>query len=127
VQPGSFDFDRDVNLPVSGRTPAARQASATGAQHAAIVRSVHMRRLLRAFLGSGRLTIAEASALTGIKEGTVCSVWSRLEKVEWITGTETFRSYQSVTSGREVRQEYHTLTARGRDVAQQLEGEATCP
>lgn len=115
MQPG-LDFDRDVNLPVSGRTPVARQASATGAQAAAVVRGRRVVQLLAAFRAHGRLTIGEASTVTGIKESSVCSCWSRLEAVGWIEETGECRSY-TTSYGRVVRQAYHRLTARGREAA----------
>ena len=113
-----FDWTRAVDAPISGLTPAARHASATGAQHAAVVRGALMRAMLRAFVNYGpRLTIAEVAAHVGRQAHAVTSTWSRLEALGWIEGTGTFRSYRHPLSGRTIKQEYHQLTARGREVA----------
>lgn len=61
----ALDFDRDVNLPVSGRTPAARQASATGAQAAGRDRLV-LQRAYWDLLGThGALSDFEAARILG--------------------------------------------------------------
>ena len=51
IQQPAFPWDADVNLPISGKTPRSRHASATGARRAAIDRpslSVAYLELLRA-------------------------------------------------------------------------------
>lgn len=62
---GAIDWNLDVNLPVSGRTPAARHSSATGARRAARSRgavAVAYRQLL---IASGPLSDHEAAQVLG--------------------------------------------------------------
>lgn len=73
TQPG-FDWNADVALPVAGRTPDARQSSATGAQVAARTRgqvSLDYRRLL---IESGPLSDPEAAKALGRQLSSICSV-----------------------------------------------------
>lgn len=109
---GRFDFD---GLPISGADAGARHASASGAEAAAVPFSARASRLLAAFAKFGRLTIAQASEVTGIKESSVCSAWRALEKAGYIEGTREFYSY--TCHERIVRREYHRLTGDGKRVA----------
>jgi len=113
-----IDWTRDTNAPVSGRTPAARHASSTGAMAIAPKAGTLRARMLAAFRQHGKLTIAECAVITGIKETTVCARWKELETAGWIVGTATFQTYRA--SGRVVRREWHELTARGREIAESL-------
>lgn len=67
-----IDWDRDVNLPIAGRSPRSRHASATGAQRAAKDRGA----LSLAYLSLLRLkplTDHEAAAALGRYPGSICS------------------------------------------------------
>ena len=115
-QQPSIDFDADVNIPVSGSTPAARHASASGAAVQGVIRSQRMARILAAFSRYQKLTIAGCSIVTGMKEASVCSCWNALEhKLGWIEGTGTFERYSC--HGRIVKREIHVLTAAGKQAA----------
>lgn len=121
VAPNHILWDRDADCPAQGTTPAAQRASATGAMAAADWRATRIQQLLIAFLDHGpALTIAEAAVHMNVKEGSVCGPWNRAEhKLGWIEGTGRF--YQWTTrKGRPVTAEYHRLTARGREMAEQL-------
>ena len=67
AQPG-FDWSRDVSLPVSGRSPAARHASATGARMAAETRG----RLSRDYLA-----ILEQVGPTGLSDDEAADALGR--------------------------------------------------
>lgn len=111
-----FDFDADINAPISGRTPAARHASASGAAVQGVIRSQRMAKILAAFSRYQSLTIAGCAVITGMKESSVCSCWNALEhRLGWIEGTGTFERYTH--HGREVKREIHRLTAAGKQAA----------
>ncbi len=107
----SLNWDADISLPVSGSTPAARHASASGAQAAAVVFGGRASKVLAAFAKFGRLTIAQASEVTGLSIQSTCSVWAKLERAGYIVGTGEFYRYQ--VHGREVKREWHELTELG--------------
>jgi hypothetical protein len=70
---GRFDFDADVNLPVAGKTPRSRHASASGARRAARDRgalSVAYVNLLRT---CGPLTDNAAADALGRPLSSICS------------------------------------------------------
>lgn len=117
--PSGVTWSKDVEAPVSGVTPAARNASASGAQAASTWRNSYAQRLLLHFYKhpQKRLTIAEAAVLMGIKEGSITGPWNHLEhKLGWIVGTGENHTY-TTASGLTVHREYHTLTAEGRSAA----------
>lgn len=69
----AIDFSRDVNLPVAGRTPHARHASATGAAFAGERRgkvALEYRSLLKA---AGPLSDDEAARALGKRLSSICS------------------------------------------------------
>lgn len=68
-----LDWSRDVNLPVSGRTPAARHAGATGAQVAAKARGEVALAYRRLLIESGPQSDQEAAKALG---RLVCSMQS---------------------------------------------------
>lgn len=105
--------------PVSGNTPAARHASASGAMVASKYSGTRAQQIALWMLAKERLTITEAAVLLNTKEGNVCGPWSRLEHIGWITGTGEYFTWQS--SGRSVHREYHRLTPDGRAAALELQ------
>lgn len=117
-QPG-FDWNDDVNLPVSGLTPAAKEASASGARSVFEGYGDRITKVVTAFRTRGRLTIAEASGLCAMKESSICSVFGKLKKLGWIEGTGEFHEYEIKRSGRtwEIKREFQILTARGLEAA----------
>ena len=116
--PSGIAWRKDSDVPVSGSTPAARHASATGAAVATAYSGTREQQLLVAFL-KGTLTIAAAAEALNIKEGSVCGPWSRLEKKGLIEGTKSYFTWES-DSGAPVRREWHRLTAAGRQLAEGL-------
>lgn len=116
--PSGVQWTPPPAAPVSGMTPAAAHASATGAMAAEPAQGTRIEHLLRAFLAHGRLTIAEAALRLDVKEGSICGPWRRLEhELGWIRGTGTFFVW-TTKKGRRVRREYHELTDRGREMAE---------
>jgi hypothetical protein len=116
--PSGIRWDKDADAPVSGNTPAARQASATGAQMASKYRNSRAQQLLLFFYEKGRLTIAEAATLLNVKEGSVTGPWNKLEHtLGWIKGTGDYFTWHSSVTRKPVRREYHVLTAEGRSAA----------
>lgn len=91
----ALDFDRDVNLPVSGRTPRARQASATGAQRAAKDRGAVTLAYVALLREMGPLSDHEAARMLGRLVSSINSVRNGLgarvvpsgehENTEWGT------------------------------------------
>lgn len=65
VQPG-FDWSSDVSLPVSGETPEARHASATGSQRAAKSRADLAVRYIALLKALGPLSDHEAARALGV-------------------------------------------------------------
>lgn len=109
-----FDFDADVNAPISGRTPAARHASASGAAVQGVIRSQRMAKILAAFSRYQTLTIAGCAVVTGMKESSVCSCWNALEhRLGWIEGTGEFDTYAHY--GRTIKREKHRLSTAGHE------------
>lgn len=70
---GAIDWTRDVNLPVSGRTPGARHASATGAQQAARSRGAVALAYRKLLIESGPLSDYEAAKVLGRLVSSICS------------------------------------------------------
>lgn len=117
--PSGVTWDRASDAPVSGRTPAARHASATGSSVASRYRGSRTQDLLITFLRVGRLTIAEAADVLKVKEGSICGPWNQLEHTfGWIEGTRTYYTYR--TSKGQVKREYHRLTPAGAAIAADL-------
>ena len=73
TQPG-FDWSADVSLPVSGRTPSARHAGATGAQVAARTRGAVSLAYRRLLIEAGPLSDYEAAQALGRLVSSMCSV-----------------------------------------------------
>jgi hypothetical protein len=69
-----LDWSSDVNLPVSGRTPAARHASATGAQFASRGRSERSLRYRQLLMTVGPLSDHEAAKLIGCMHTSINSL-----------------------------------------------------
>ena len=63
-----------TTLPVSGRTPQARHASATGAQVAATRRGALTRRYLDLLATAGPLSDMQAALMLGCALSSICSV-----------------------------------------------------
>jgi hypothetical protein len=63
--------------PISGKTPASRAASRTGALHAAETRSPNIWTLRQVWREP--LTINEVAAITGLAVGSVCSLKALLD------------------------------------------------
>jgi hypothetical protein len=68
-----LDWDRDVSLPVSGRTPSARHSSSTGAQVAARDRGVVSAAYRDLLIRCGPLSDHEAARLLGKLVSSICS------------------------------------------------------
>jgi hypothetical protein len=116
-QPG-FDWNADVNLPVAGSSPAAREASASAAQAIFDRYGDRVEKVLVAFRTRGKLTIAEAAEVCAMKESSICSVFGKLKKIEWITGTGEFFTYTLKRKyPRTIKREFIVLTARGLEAA----------
>lgn len=115
----AFDWNADVSLPVSGGSPAAREASATAAQAIFDRYGERIQKVLTAFRTRGKLTIAEASEVCAMKEPSICSVFGQLKKAGWIEGTGEFFTYEFTKTKypRKIKREYQALTARGREAA----------
>jgi hypothetical protein len=120
--PSGVRWDKDADAPVSGNTPAARNASATGAQVASTKLGGRAKQLMAWFADKGELTIDEARVLLNIPVNCVTGPWSKCEKVGWIEGTGRYYTYQA--GGRTIHREYHRLTAEGQKVAEALKGGA---
>lgn len=106
-----LDWDRDVSLPVSGRTPAARHASATGAQAGQRTHGrkglAYLEALERA--GAAGLNDFDAGQVVGIYRTSVNSVRAALMRAGLVEETGAF----DVTEFGTRRQRYR-LTAAGR-------------
>jgi hypothetical protein len=68
-----IDWDRDVSLPVSGRTPEAKHAGSTGAQRAAKTRGALALSYRRLLIESGPKSDDEAATLLGVLPRSICS------------------------------------------------------
>ncbi len=117
-QPG-FDWNADVNLPVSGISPAAREASASAAQAIFDRYGGRIQKVLTAFRTRGKLTIREASEVCAMREPSICSVFGKLKKVGWIAGTGEYFTYEFKKGKypRTIKREFCVLTARGLEAA----------
>jgi hypothetical protein len=73
TQPG-LDWDRDVSLPVSGRSSAARHAGATGAQQAVRGRGAVTLAYVALLRQMGPLSDHEAAKLLGRQVSSVNSI-----------------------------------------------------
>lgn len=120
--PSGVTWNRDADAPVSGSTPAARHASATGGQAAAAKLGGRAKQLLLWFFDKQRLTLDEARILLNVPINCVTGPWNKCEKAGWIVGTGEFFSYQA--GKRTIHREYHRLTDEGRAVAVELERRA---
>ena len=69
-----FNWSSDVALPVGGRTPAARHASATGAQVAARTRGRLTRAYLALLVEAGPLSDPQAARMLGVGVSSICSI-----------------------------------------------------
>lgn len=69
----ALDWNRDVSLPVSGRSSAAKHASATGAMVAARSRTGFALEYRRLLIESGPLSDDEAAKATGRRLSSICS------------------------------------------------------
>ena len=118
TQPG-FVWNEDVSLPVSGLSPAAREASATAANAVFDSYGERIQKVLTAFRSRGKLTIAEAAGVCAMKEPSICSVFGKLKKLEWIEGTGEFQRYSIKRSGKTwpIKREFQKLTPRGLEAA----------
>jgi hypothetical protein len=116
MTPG-FDWDRDVNLPVSGRTAHARHASATGAQQAALGRGPKTRAYLVALRAAGvaGLNDEAAAAIVGVYRTSINSIRSSLMHAGLVEETGAY----DVTAYGTKRQRY-ALTAAGTTFAEGL-------
>lgn len=121
--PSGVRWDKGADAPVSGLTPAARNASATGGQVASAKLGGRAKQLMLWFLDKGQLTIDEARVLLNVPVNCVTGPWNRCEKVGWIIGTGTYFTYQ--VKNRPIHREYHRLTDEGRRVAAALNDRKT--
>lgn len=113
----SFDWDHDVNLPVSGRTSRAKHASATGSQVAGVRHGKKVRAYLLALLAAGAdgLNDFAASQVLACFRTSINSLRSSLMAADLVEETGQF----DVTEFNTRRQRYR-LTARGRAFAEGL-------
>ena len=110
----SFDWDRDVNVPVSGRTARARHASASGAQVAAIGRGAKTRDYLRLLWHvdrSGGLNDDAAARLLGVYRTSICSIRNACMLAGLVEETGVYDVAQF--GARTTRRQRYRLTARG--------------
>ncbi len=117
--PSGIAWDKTVDAPIGGVTPAARNASATGAMATAPKMSGRAKSLVLWFHDKGRLTLDEARTLLNLPVNCVTGPWRRLEQLGWIVGTGEYFTYRSAL-GRPIRREYHQLTFEGQQVAIEL-------
>ena len=114
--PSGVTWDKGTLAPVSGNTPAARHASATGAAAAAPRIKGRTKQLLAFFLSRPRVTLDDARQHLNIPINCVTGPWQRLDKLKWIEGTGQYFTY-TTSGGRVIRREYHRVTAEGRSAA----------
>lgn len=108
-----FDFDvQPAALPFCGNTPAAKHASWTGSQAAAITRGSNLLKLLSWFSVMNRMTFADFAKFMGKSEHALCSTWAAAKESGWIVGTG--ENYSYACNGRIVHREIHAITERGR-------------
>lgn len=107
----SFDWDRDINAPVSGRTSRAKHASATGAQVAGALRGKKVSAYLLALMAAGAdgLNDFAASQVLACYRTSINSVRSSLMAAQLVEETGQFDATEFGTK----RQRYR-LTTRGR-------------
>jgi len=106
-----LDWDRDVSLPVSGHTPAARHASSTGAQAGQRThgrKSLAYLRALAVAEGDG-LNDFDAAQVLGIYRTSVNSVRAALMRAGLVEETGAFDLTEFGT-----RRQRYRLTAAGR-------------
>lgn len=114
--PQRIDFDKDVNLPVSGKTPRARHCSATGAQAGAVSIVGKLEKLLAFFAKVPQGTLQEFAAAHGWQNNAVCSTVDRAKyDLGWLEETGEVK-HVTWPSGKVTAQTYHRLTATGRRV-----------
>lgn len=116
MTPGRLDFDRDVNMPLSGKTPLARHCSSTGAQVAAISITGKLAKLLEHFAKVPQGTLQEFAAAHGWQNNAVCSTFDRAKyELGWLEETGEVKRV-TWPGGRQTSQVYHRLTPLGRRV-----------
>lgn len=71
---GQLTIDWDIALPVSGRTPSARHASATGARKAAADRGALSLRYRELLIAAGPLSDDECAKILARPVSSMCSV-----------------------------------------------------
>lgn len=91
----------DFSLPVSGRTPHARHASASGARHASERRGQQTLAYLKLLAECGPLSDPSAARMLGVGVSSICSIRNGLgalvrssgafETVTWPSGGQTKR------------------------------------
>ena len=111
AQQPRLDWDRDVSLPVSGRTQAARHASSTGAQAGQRTHGRKSLAYLRALAVAERdgLNDFDAAQVLGIYRTSVNSVRAALMRAGLVEETGTFDLTEFGT-----RRQRYCLTAKGR-------------
>lgn len=115
MTPLRFNFSVEPSaLPFCGNTPAAKHASWTGSEAAAITRGSNLLKLLSWFSQMNRMTFSDLCAYMAKREHALCSTWAAAKETGWIVGTGEFYSY--VCNGRIVHREIHAITAKGRKV-----------
>lgn len=109
-----IEWDRDVNLPTSGKTPLAAHCSATGAQAAAVSISGKLAKLLEHLAHVPQATMQEWAAANGWQNNAVCSTFDRAKyELGWIEETGDVKRV-TWSGGRQTSQAYHRLTPAGR-------------
>lgn len=109
-----LNFNPDIRMPVSGRTPLARHCSASGAQVAAPLIRGKLAALLAFFAENPRATLQEFAAAHGWQNNAVCSTLDRAKyELGWLEETGEVKRV-TWTNGRQTCQAYHRLTAAGR-------------
>ena len=110
----AFDWSRDVALPVAGRTPAARHASATGAQAA----EPHRGRLTTAYLRLleevGPRSDPEAARLLGVGVSSICSIRNGCGALVEPSGVFETKVWPNGSVSQRVRWQRQRVGPRGR-------------
>jgi len=110
----SFEWDRDVNVPVSGRTARSRHASATGAQAASVGRGVRTRAYLQVLYQAGArgLNDDQAAAILGIYRTSINSIRNGSMNAGFVAETGQYDA--AIFANRSTRRQRYALTASGR-------------
>lgn len=106
-----LNFEKDINLPIAGKSPYARHASASGAAYAVTFRGESTNRYLSllAIAGERGMSDCEAADALGRAVGSICSVRDGVgglviptggyEMKQWPKGRITRRARYTLAKG----------------------------